>query len=157
MTETSVALCATLLGAKAWDFLQRHRSVREALATAKRSVQQQLGGEGAEAGAARGAAGQPAGGEEAAAAARQAPQAAQQQQYRTPTIPEGAAGVRAGAAEVSPLIQRGAPPRAASGGAGGWGARQVAASLPASDASPQAWSAKCPLHTCGRLPALSQA
>ncbi|KAL4427710.1 hypothetical protein ABPG75_001799 [Micractinium tetrahymenae] len=105
MTEGSLALCMSLIGAKAWGFLQQHRSVREALASAKRNVQQQLGAESAEAGPGRGTAGQPAGGEEAAQQA--AAQQAAQQQYRTPTIPGGAAGARPSAPEVSPLIQRG--------------------------------------------------
>ncbi|KAL4444614.1 hypothetical protein ABPG77_002431 [Micractinium sp. CCAP 211/92] len=108
MTETSVALCAALLAAKAWDFLQQHRSMREALATAKRSVQQQLGAEGADAGA-----GQGAGGPTASQKVHKTVEHTKvqhttvQQQYRTPTVPGGTAGERASAAEVSPLIQRG--------------------------------------------------
>lgn len=116
MTETSVALCAALLAAKAWGFLQQHRSMREALATAKRSVQQQLGADGAEAGARHGAGGPPALQKVHKTVEHKTVQhTIVQQQYRTPTVPGGTAGERASAAEVSPLIQRGTLPRAALG------------------------------------------
>lgn len=115
MNEASLALCAGLLGARAWNFLQQHRSMHEALADAKRQVRQQLGNAAEEAEAlvpagGRGAAKQPA---PAAWQQRGALQQQQQQQqeYRTPAVGierGGAAGGSGRAAqEVSPLVQRG--------------------------------------------------
>lgn len=107
-----MALCVGLLGAKAWGFLQQHRTLRSALASAKHGVTQ-LAGEGQEAAVAAPPAGvgrvqaahvQAAHAQLAPTAAGMVPgpvAAASAQQERTPVI-----GARQ-QAEVSPLIHRG--------------------------------------------------
>ena len=109
MPEASIALCAGLLGAKGYGFLQQHRSLRSALASAKQNVQQQLASDSQEALAA--AAGAPAEGGPAGwpppAAQRHvtvAPVELPSEQQRTPAA---VAARPQQVPEVSPLIQRG--------------------------------------------------
>ena len=107
MPEASIALCAGLLGAKGYGFLQQHRTLRSALASAKQNVQQQLAGdsqEGLAAAAERGPAGWGPPAAQRHVTVAPVPAGGEQQQQRTPAA---VAARPQQVPEVSPLIQRG--------------------------------------------------
>jgi hypothetical protein len=102
MPEASIALCAGLLGAKGYGFLQQHRSLRSALASAKQNVRQQLASDSHEATAEGGPAG--LGPPAAHPHVTVVPVTLSAEQQRTPAA---MAARPQQVPEVSPLIQRG--------------------------------------------------